>query len=174
MPKRLPEEKRQAIADAIRTGSGWRARNDIAREFGVAASTVGKIAEDEGLDEPFDRTNLARAAKAKQVDNRARRAQLIEDYLDDAARIRLRLWEPAEQVAPSGQIVMLSLPQGRDVQSFTTAGSMLIKTTLEVEKHDMGDQGAEDAKSMLLGVAEGLRAMYVASQMEAEPADPDA
>lgn len=173
MPRRLDAQKREAILAAIRAGAGWRSRNDIAREHDVSAATVGNIAAEAGVTDAFDRTHLARASQAKQVDNRARRAALVQAYLDDAERIRKRLWEPAEQVTATGQVVSLTLPQGRDVRDFAMAGTALVKATIEVEKHDQGDQGAEDAKSMLLGVAEGLKAMYAASVM-ADSDDPDA
>lgn len=173
MPPRLPEEKRQAILDAIKAGAGWRSRNDVAKEFGVAGSTVGKIAEDEGIVDAFDRTQVARASEAKQVDNRARRAELSALLLEDSFRLRERMWQPAETILPNGQIVMTDLPVARDVRDFSASVQANVKTHLDVDKHDVGDQGAEDAKSMLLGVAEGLKAMYVASLLDAAPADPD-
>jgi transposase-like protein len=173
MPPRLAEEKRQSILDAIKSGAGWRSRNDIAKEFGVAGSTVGKIAEDEGIVDAFDRTQVARASEAKQVDNRARRAELSALLLEDSFRLRERMWQPAETILPNGQIITTELPVARDVRDFSASVQANVKTHLDVDKHDVGDQGAEDAKSMLLGVAEGLKAMYAASLMDAVPADPD-
>lgn len=171
MPPRLAEEKRQHILDAIKAGAGWRSRNDIAKEFGVAGSTVGKIAEDEGIVDAFDRTKVARASEAKQVDNRARRAELSALLLEDSFKLRDRMWQPAETILPNGQIVLTELPVARDVRDFSASVQANIKTHLDVDKHDTGDQGADDAKSMLLGVAEGLKAMYAASLMEAPVED---
>ena len=173
MPPRLAEEKRQSILDAIKAGAGWRSRNDIAKEFGVAGSTVGKIAEDEGIVDAFDRTQVARASEAKQVDNRARRAELSALLLEDSFRLRDRMWQPAETILPNGQIISTELPVARDVRDFSASVQANVKTHLDVDKHDVGDQGAEDAKSMLLGVAEGLKAMYAASLMEPNEGDPD-
>lgn len=173
MPRRLPEEKRQAILDAIKAGAGWRSRNDIGREFGVSAATVGNIANEAGITDAFDRTLTARASEAKQVDNRVRRAELSALLLEDSFRLRDRMWQPAETILPNGQIVTTELPVARDVRDFSASVQANVKTHLDVDKHDTGDQGADDAKSMLLGVAEGLKAMYAASLMDAAPADPD-
>lgn len=166
MPRRLPEEKRQNILNAIKAGAGWRSRNDIGREFGVSAATVGNIAAEHNITDAFDRTLTARASEAKQVDNRVRRAELSALLLEDSFKLRDRMWAPAETVLPNGQVITTELPVARDVRDFSASVQANVKTHLDVEKHDVGDQGATDAKSMLLGVAEGLRAFAVNKLME--------
>ncbi len=72
MPRPLDPVKRQAIAEAIRTNAGQRSRAEIAREFGVAASLVGKIATEAGLTDVWDRTQTKKATEANKVDLNAR------------------------------------------------------------------------------------------------------
>src|SRR5580700_10138178 len=95
MPAPLAASKRAAILEDIRSGM---TRNQIARKHGVAASTVGRIAGQEGITDAFDRTNTLKGARAKAADNKAKRAQLQSDLLDDAQRVRGRIWGPCKVV----------------------------------------------------------------------------
>ncbi len=156
----LTPERRAAIEQAIRDGAGHRSAGSIAKEIGCSRTTVTKVAGQIGMGDVFDRSKTANAAKAKQADNRSRRAAIVDAYLADAEKIRLRLWEPAEMMTPMGEVIHLTLPGARDVRDFAMAGTALIKASIEVEKHDAGDQGSDDAKSMLLGVATGLQTLY--------------
>lgn len=156
MATKLTDQERQAILDDITAGT---ARNEIARKHKRSPGTISNIARDAGLEGvAFDRTATARASAAKQADNRARRAELSALLLEDSFKLRDRMWAPGETVVPSGQIVVTTLPVARDVRDFSASVQANVKSHLEIEKHDDGDQGAVDAKSMLLGVAEGLRA----------------
>lgn len=159
MPKPIDPEKRAAIEQSIREGAGTRSAGSIAREFQVGRTTVLRIAQQAGLDGAWDRTKTLHASRATAIDNKAVRAQLAADHLSDAVEIRKRLWEPAEAMTAMGEIVMMSLPPARDVKDFMTSVGAALKVSMEVEKHDAGDATADDAKSMLLGVAEGLRSM---------------
>jgi hypothetical protein len=103
------------------------------------------------------------------------RTQLALDHLEDAVRIRSeRLWAPCTVVAATGKLIELDLPPAKDVRDFMASVGSALKISMDVEKHDSGDQGAEDAKSMLTSVAEGLRVMYAASLVPDEPVDPGA
>lgn len=169
MPRPLDPAKRAAIEQAIRNGAGECSRNAIAREFGVAASTVSRIAADAGIEDAFDRSKTFRASRARVVDAKAVRSQLAQDYLADAVRVRERLWLPADVVAPSGEVVTLELPSARDVKDFMSSVGQAIKISMEVEKHDAASGDAVDeARSMLLGVAEGLRSLYDRSGLGGE------
>jgi hypothetical protein len=171
MPPPLEPEKREAVLAAIRAGSGARSAGSIAREHEVSRSTVLRIAQDAGLDDAWDRTKTLHASRARAIDAQALRTQLAADHLSDAVRIRERLWEPSEVPTATGQVVMLSLPSARDVRDFMQSVGSALKISMEVERHDQSDQGAADAKSMLLGVAEGLRSLAAGRLME--PADSD-
>lgn len=63
-----------------------------AKAMDKAKSTVKWWADKKHLD--WDRAQTANAAAAVAVDNKAKRAQLEADLLDDAARLRRQLWEP--------------------------------------------------------------------------------
>lgn len=156
MPKALAPEKREAIAADI--GSGM-SRNQIARKHGVAASTVGKIAADEKITDAFDRTHALKGARAKAVDNKARRAQLASDLLDDAQRLRERAWKPYEIPMSTGEgveVVTLDLPPLQDVRSCYTAIGICTDKTIAIEKHDVASDGAAAARSMLGQLFSGL------------------
>jgi transposase-like protein len=155
MPPRIPDTKRQAIADAIRAGGK---RNEIAREHGVSYGTVTNIATEQNLDQPFDRSATARATELKRVDNAALRAEISAALLADSGRLRERMWQPSEQLLPSGQIITLELPPARDVRDFAQAIQSNMRTHMEQDRHDSA-LGHDDAKSMLAGISEGLRAM---------------
>lgn len=151
----LPDHKREAILADIQAG---KKRNDIAREHGVSGSTVTKIAQANGLD--FDRTQTEVASKAKQADNRARRAAIAAELLGDVERLRKRAWSPY-QTAMSGpqgvEYVQLDLPPLPDVAKAYTAIGICLDKTIRIEQHD-ADSGTEQARSMLAGLSDALGA----------------
>jgi len=156
MPKRLPEAKRKAILADITPGSS---RNVIARKHGVSASFVGKVAAEAGLDDVWNRTHTEKAARAKAVDNKARRAQLESDLLDDAQHFRQRARAPYEVVVSTVQgaeVITLSEPPLTDVRSALTAIGICIDKGLAIERHDVNGDGADHAKSMLGRLFSGL------------------
>lgn len=149
MPAPIDPDKRRAIAAAIRAGTGQRSRNSIARQFGVAGRTVGKIAEEQGLTDAWDRTVTARASASKQADNRARRAELGQLLLADSFRLRERLWQPAETVLPNGDTTITELPGARDVRDFAVAVQGAVRTHLDLDRHDAADDGVGAARSLI-------------------------
>lgn len=162
MPAPLAPRVRAAILRDIRAGM---ARNAIARKHAVAASTVGKIAAAEGMaDTAFDRTHTLKGARAKAADNRARRAQLVSDLLDDAQKLRVRIWSPydvAVGTKDGAAIITLALPPLPDARAGYTAIAQNLKAGLDVEKHDNDDgQGAAVARSVLEGVFDALVAKH--------------
>lgn len=160
MPNRMAPERRAAILRDIRAGG--KSRNEIARSHGVAASTVGKIAADEGITDAFDRTHALKGARAKAVDNRAKRAQLESDLLDDAQKLRKRAWSPYTVVVsgPEGaETVTLEEPPLQDVRAAYTSIGIIVDKSVAIERHDSGDD-AEAAKSVLAAVMDGLVARH--------------
>lgn len=156
MPPRLPNAKRKRIAADI--GSGM-SRNAIARKYHVAASTVGRIAAEEDITEPFDRTNTLKGARAKAIDNKAKRAQLASDLLDDAQKLRGRAWQPYQMPVGGGEgveIITLDLPPLPDVRAAYTAIGIASDKSIAIEKHDTSGDGADHAKSMLGRLFTGL------------------
>lgn len=142
MPKPLSSRKREAIITDIQAGT--RARNQIARDHGVSPSTVTKIARDEGITTAFDRTQTAKATRAREDDCRALRAQLKLDLLADAQRFRSRAWSRYQVVVgtPEGaQIVDLDLPPLQDQRAAYTAIGIAVDKTVRIEQHDSDDSG---------------------------------
>lgn len=177
MAKRLPEEKRQAILDAIEAGVGSRARADIAREFEVSGDTVRRIAEEAGITDAFVRTMTKTATRAREADSAARRSEIAAGLLDDVAFFRAKFrqeWSKTVVVPGVGaqRVEADDAEVATGLQRLMTSVGIAVDKHMALEKHDSGDTGAEDAKSMLLGVAEGLKSMYVASLTE--PAEPGA
>lgn len=160
MPQRMAPGKRAAILRDIKAGG--QSRNQIARTHGVAASTVGKIATDEGIDDAFDRTHALKGARAKAIDNRAKRAQLESDLLDDAQKFRERAWSMYKVVVggtEGAEVVELDLPPLQDARAAYTAIGIIVDKSVAIEKHDSGDD-AEAAKSVLAAVMDGLVARH--------------
>lgn len=168
MPAALDEAKKQAILADIRATAGTPEGSvrKIAERAEVSTATVQRVAKAAGIEDAWSRDKTLHASHARAIDAQALRTQLAADHLSDAVRIRERLWEPSEVPTATGQVVMLSLPSARDVRDFMQSVGSALKISMEVERHDQGDQGAADAKSMLLGVAEGLRALAAERFME--------
>ncbi len=130
---------------------------EIARRLGRSPSTISKAAKRLGL--LFDRARTQQATQAKRVDAKARRAQLSLDLLDDAARLRRRLWQPSVQVFPSGKgpaRVTLDLPPAKDARDFVLAVHTAIRGHADLERLD-SDTGADAARSMLGQLGEALQ-----------------
>lgn len=157
MPAPLAPGKRAAILKDIRAGKSC---GRTARDHHVSRSTVSKLAKDHGLG--FERSQTEKAARAKQIDNRAKRAQLQSDLLDDAQKLRARAWSKYRVVvggSEGAEVVELDLPPLTDVRAAYTSIGIIVDKSVAIEKHDTGDD-AEAAKSVLAAVMEGLVAKH--------------
>ena len=108
---------------------------------------------------------MAAAVSAKQIDNRARRAQLIEAAYEEMSAIvsTLRAGREGEfQTVLKGEggaerpEVIEFVPSG-DVLNLLRAFSTVAKTAIDMEKVDAGVE-IEAAKSLIHGIMDGLRA----------------
>lgn len=72
----ITPEKRAQIVDLAVAGMG---RNEIARELGVAAATVSSVCERAGV--AFDRRSTEQATRARVLDAKAKRAEMLEQQL---------------------------------------------------------------------------------------------
>ena len=139
MPPPMPPDKRAAIIAAIEAcvdGTNEQSAGAIARAHDVAPSTVTKIAKQEGLDEAWQRTQTAAASRATAIDNRARRAALSSGMLEDAERLRARLWEPTTVVTATGSKVALELPPPGDARQLSSAITGFVKASLDIDGRD--------------------------------------
>lgn len=160
MPPPISPEVRAAVASDIRAG---KPRNAIAREHRISPGSVSNIAKAEGITSAFDRTLTAKAARAKQVDNAAKRAQLQSDLLDDAQRFRKRAWSKYK-IALSGpegvEIIELEEPPLPDAARAYTAIGIIIDKDRAYERDKQGSDGTDHARSMLGQLMSGLAEVF--------------
>jgi hypothetical protein len=136
-------------------------RNAIARKHRCGLGTVSTIAHEASIYDAFDRTQTARATADRQADMKARRAQLAEDLLDDAERLRDRLFDPYT-AAVSGregvEKVTLEEPDAASLRNIMTSIAVALDKHVVLDKHDQ-DGGMAEVGSMLDGLLDkfGLR-----------------
>lgn len=145
------EHVRQLHADGLN-------RNEIAREIGRSPSTVTKIAKALGL--TFDRSKTHLAVIAHQVDAKAKRARLMQDLLDDAARLRAELWQPHEYIDHGGKDFVEArwtqpTPSSADKLKLMQAARQALDGSLRLDQHD-GDGTAETVGSLLGSLLDDL------------------
>lgn len=108
----VTDELRAKVRACHERGLG---RNAIADELGVARGTVTKVANELGLD--FDRAATAVATKARSLDMKARRLDIIERLYTRAETVLARLEaDTFDALVPSGPGV-----QSHDVLTFVPA-----------------------------------------------------
>lgn len=132
-------------------------RNDIARALGRAPSTVTGIAHVLGLS--FDRSATAAATHARQVDNRARRTEIVGRLYDRAEHILARLEASAYTFTATTvngiESKTLDHVPAPDEKALASAMSTHLGAAARLEQID-ADKGSEGAKSMLGGLAIAL------------------
>lgn len=144
--RRLPEDKRQAILDAIRAGAGYRARADIAREFEVSGDTVRRIAEEAGITDAFVRTMTKTATRAREADSAARRAEISSGLLDDVAFFRAKFrqdWSKTVVIPGVGaqKVVADDAEIATGLQRLMTSVGIAVDKHVLLDKHDADDSG---------------------------------
>ncbi|PWC05399.1 helix-turn-helix domain-containing protein [Agromyces badenianii] len=150
-----PEERARVIA-LVKAG---KSRNDIARETGLGAATVSRIAKAVGLS--FDRSKTAAATEARKVDLAAERIRLLERMLANGHAAMETVEGPVvvynfggkDNTYREKRFAKAPLALRKDAQ--TTAGIAFDKATRIVEK-DNG--GLDQAVGVLDQIAEGFKA----------------
>lgn len=161
MPPRMDDTKRAAILDAIKAGGTCRG---VAREHVVSPDTVRRIAAEGGIEQPFARTNTKNATRAKQADNKSLRTALSHRLLVKADQLLDQMERPHTVWNFGGKdntfnSTTVDRPPISDLRSLMTAAAVAIDKHAVLERID-SDNGAEAARSMLAGLAEGLRVAY--------------
>lgn len=140
-------------------------RNDIARAISRSPSTVTAIARQLGLS--FDRSKTAAATHARQVDNRARRVEIVGRLYDRAEQVLARLEEPAYTFTATTvhgiETKTLDHVPALDEKALASATSTHLAAAARLEQVD-ADKGTEGAKSMLGGLAVALGAAWSESR----------
>lgn len=174
MPPRISDEKRAAIVTGLAEG---KTRNQIARDHTVSPSTVSKVAQEEQHE--FDRTQVIHATRAKQADNRARRAQLSSDLLGDAEKLRKQLWEPTTIGAFGGRdgdwhTAEVEEPPFADKRAILSSVQTAVRASTDLEKVDTAGS-TDGAVSMLGKLAVSLKQAWEGSESAGVPsAEPEA
>lgn len=144
----ITDTERQAIIATLRDTGNVR---ETARRHGRSVGSVSRIAKD--ADVSVDRSATKTATEARWADMAAKRAQLASDLLDDAARLRQQLWQPAVErkalvVKDSGEFagshveivdVHLDEPTFADKQRIMTMAAIAIDKSIRIEEHDSPD-----------------------------------
>jgi hypothetical protein len=141
MPRPVTDEERSEIIEAVRGGM---TRNAVARQFERSPATISKIAAAAGLD--FDRSRTAAATKAKQADNRARRATITTQMLDDIEKLQTQMFAPTTVYNFGGrdntfETADIPEPSFRDKRDITAAISNLMGRVLDTERIDQPQAG---------------------------------
>ncbi|WP_145503147.1 hypothetical protein [Streptomyces sp. CFMR 7] len=152
----MGEDKFERFLELHTQGLG---RNAISREMGVAAGVVSRTAEHLGV--TFDRSRIEAATAARLADLAERRSILAEQLTSDAERLRKKLWEPTFVYAFGGaQNVYNSEPVDEpppaDKRSLMSTASTAIDKSLKLAPAETSGGGADDAKSMLGKLAQGI------------------
>lgn len=161
MPQPLTDQLRTDLIADIKAGE--LSRNAIARKHKVSPSTVTKYAAQADIAAPFDRSKTAAATHARQVDNTARRAALIDRLYGLSERLLDRAESPYTQVVtgPGGQaaFVTTKLPPLRDVQAAMSAVAMAMDRAGRAEDRN-GSGDTDQAKGLLGALFDHLHDQY--------------
>lgn len=154
MPNAITDAERNQIQLMHAAG---RSRNDIARELGRSPASVSKIVHESGAQ--FDRSTTAAATEAKQTDNKARRAALVDRLYGRAERIAARLDEPlyAYTTTTVNGIETKSLGHvpAQDERHLASALATHLTSAARLEQIDAEDAAAA-GRSVLGGIAAAL------------------
>lgn len=111
----------------------------IAKTLGRSPATVTTHASSMGLS--FDRTAMVEANKARRADADVRRRDLAENLLDDAERLRQRMWSPYTQiqyVGPQGirKVDELDAPPPKEMLDYARAMQIAVTQTMKLVDFD--------------------------------------
>ncbi|MBF8186335.1 helix-turn-helix domain-containing protein [Nonomuraea sp. K274] len=135
--------------------------NEVARALGRAPSTISRVSARLGL--TWDRAaQTAAATAAAQADARTRRLGIIARLYGQIETILDRLEAPVYSwTTTTGngiETAQLDQPPAQEVKALIQSVSSAATTAAKLEAVD-SDHGADGAKSMIAGLAEGLRAV---------------
>lgn len=153
--KPITDEERHRVRELHAAGLN---RNAIAKELGRSGSTISKIAERLGLS--FDRTAVKAATEARVADAKARRAQLMNELLDDAERLRSQLFAPTTIHSFGGKdhtynSRSVDQPLFKDQRDIMQATNTAITASLRLDLHDTDNQGLAAVDAWLRDIAGG-------------------
>ncbi|MEU8642254.1 hypothetical protein AB0C91_10085 [Streptomyces sp. NPDC048674] len=136
-------------------------RNAIARAMGIPPCVASRTAEHLGLD--FDRSKIAAATQARLADLAERRAILAERLTEAAEKALTEMDEPTLVFAFGGKentfaSEWLDKAPANEKRALMGTAGMAIDRSLRLAPAEAAG-GADEAKSMLGKLAEGIAAM---------------
>lgn len=131
--------------------------NAIAKECGVAPSTISTWAKREGLN--FDRAQTAKAVSAQRIDRAAARADIIDRLYMRSQKVLARLeadkFTYRVPTETGSMLVHDDDPPANDEKSLAAAVGIYLDKAQRLELVD-GDAGESGARSMLAQLGELL------------------
>lgn len=140
MAKPVSDQERARIVEALSTGKSC---NAIAKEFHRSPSTISTIATAEG--HRFGHSNLARAHEARSNYCAEVRGEVGRAAVELAKRLLAEFDEvqPVVSGSADGPVVVRVELDARGQKDRAQAMSTLVRTVLDIDKHDnAGDQDA--------------------------------
>ena len=152
MAPAVPEQER--ILELYAQGMS---RNAISREIGRSSKLVSRVVNEAGGS--FSRASTAKATEAKVLDAAAKRAALENLLLEDAAKLRDRLWKDCLVFNFGGKDntyaeALLDEPTYTDKLKIIQSVSTAIQTSLRLSEHDAGTQ--RHSVNLIISTAEAL------------------
>lgn len=160
----ISDDQRARILVMVENGMS---RNAIVRETGVSAGSVSTIVKSAGGSFGERTEKMAAVTKTRKVELADKRALLELELLNDALKLRAQVWKSTDyQQAVGGQSPevlhwTMAEPIPADKLKLIQAAGIAIDKSLKISDA-AGDNGAEQAKSMLAGLAESLGAAWQA------------
>ncbi|QOH59901.1 helix-turn-helix domain-containing protein [Rhodococcus rhodochrous] len=151
---KLTDDELEQIKQLHSEGKG---RNEIAETLGRAAATITSACKKLGL--AFDESQTVEATAARVAQMKAKRIDLAEQLLDDALKIRERLWSPHHyyEKGPDSLVpVTLPLPPLRDTRDGYGALQIALKGHMELVSEST-DTGIEGKRSVLANLISGIK-----------------
>lgn len=157
----IPARKRALIVEQLRRGDKLA---QIARRHGVSPSAVKAIRIAEGLQPLPTEESKERARAARDVmllDARRRRAELMISLLEDAEKLRTRLWSPAKVFGFGGRDYEyreqeLSEPDFKGKQALMISLGIAVDKSLQLEKYDQ--EGSAAGRAAIIELVDRLGA----------------
>jgi len=166
----ISDEQRELILSSHRNGLG---RNAIAKIAGVSPGSVSSIVKASGGSFGERVQAMEQATKTRKVELAEKRSALELDLLNDARRLRSLLWKPMTYIDHGGKEFTevtweQPTPSPSDQLKLMQAAGLALDKSLRITEAS-SDQGVEQAKSMLAGLAESLASAWTQIQQTEEP-----
>ena len=151
---------REGILEALRAGTR---RSVIARRFNVSHSGVGSIARAAGIarrpQTVGQKKAQAAATEQLKLDARERRARISLALLEDADKLRRRLWEPAKAFDFGGKDFgyvehEISEPDARSKQALAIAMAVCLDKSIALERFD--SEGSTAVRAAIIELVDRL------------------